>query len=88
MKALTIIIGLIFLAAGVVLIWLWSRPVLELIKGGVALGLVFTGLGALIIGISEIKSAAEEKRLAAEISPAPTSGQQPGAKAEGEKPGS
>lgn len=70
------------------LIWVWRDPVIWFVKGGVAIALVFTGLGALIIGISEIKSAAEERRLAAEISPAAASGQQPEAKAEGEKTGS
>jgi predicted membrane-bound spermidine synthase len=88
LKALTIILGLIFLAAGIVLIWVWRHPVLSFVKGGVAIALVFAGLGALIIGISEIKSAAEEKRLAAEVSPAASSGQQPEPKAEGEKTGS
>ena len=68
MKALTIIVGLIFLVGGVALgVWPWREAAWVVIQGGIVVGLVLVGLGALMIGISEIRSAAEEKRMAAEL---------------------
>ena len=68
MKALTIIVGLILLVVGIIL---WIGPLREaawsVFWGGIVIGLILVGLGALMIGISEIRSAAEEKRLSAEL---------------------
>jgi ABC-type multidrug transport system permease subunit len=82
-KAVTIIVGLIFLVGGI-LLWVkvWPEDVLTVIKGGVVVSLILIGLGALMIGISEIRSAAEEKRMAAELAAStppqePPSGQTP-----------
>ncbi|UCH33433.1 MAG: hypothetical protein JSV65_12735 [Armatimonadota bacterium] len=70
-KALIILIGLIFIALGVWGIVAWGAAVLIAIKAMVALGFVVVGLGMLAFGISEIRSAAEERRLAAEAEATP-----------------
>lgn len=90
MKAVTIIVGLIFLVGGILLwVFVWPTDVLTVIKGGVVVGLILIGLGALMIGISEIRSAAEEKRMAAELAAStppqePASGQSPGQPGKGQ----
>jgi hypothetical protein len=67
-KVVTILVGLIFLAGGICLwIWVWPADVLTVIKGAIVLGLLLVGLGALMIGISEIRSAAEEARMTQEL---------------------
>ena len=79
MKVLTIIIGLVLIAGGILLVNRWPEEVLVLIKGVVALGLILVGLGAFFFGISEIRSAAEETRAAAQAPPPPPApeGQKP-----------
>jgi hypothetical protein len=78
-KVLTIIIGLILIAAGILLVYRWPDEVLYLLKAGVALGLILVGLGAVFFGMSEIRSAAEEARATAEAPPppAPSQGDKP-----------
>ena len=70
-KAIIILIGLVFIALGVWGIAAWPDAVLFFIKAMVALGLIIVGLGMLAFGISEIRSAAEERRLAAEVEATP-----------------
>lgn len=70
-KALIILLGLIAIGLGIWGIVAWSDAVLIAIKAMVALGLVVIGLGMLAFGISEIRSAAEERRLAAEVEATP-----------------
>lgn len=79
MKVVTILVGLIFLAGGIAL---WVGPLREatwtVVLGGIVVGLLLVGLGALMIGISEIKSASEERRMAQELAAsAQPSAQQP-----------
>lgn len=77
-KALIIIFGLIFVAAGAWAISAWHEIVVAFIGACVALGLVVLGLGMLAFGWSEIRSAQEERRLAAEVDatpPIPQAGQ-------------
>jgi len=86
-KALIILLGLIFIAIGIWLIYLWPNAVLAVIEAAVALGFVIVGLGMLAFGISEIRSAAEERRLAAEAEatpPPPPVSQPPSGTKEGE----
>ena len=79
MKAVTILVGLIFLIGGILLIFPWKAAVWTVVQGGIVVGLILVGLGALMIGISEIRSAAEEKRMAAELTAsAPQQGQSGG----------
>jgi hypothetical protein len=70
-RVLTIIIGLVLIAGGILLVYRWPDEVLFLIKGAVALGLIFVGLGAFFFGMSEIRSAGEEARAAAQAPPPP-----------------
>ena len=78
MKALTIIVGLILLVVGILL---WIGPLRAqawtAVLGGIVVGLILVGLGALMIGISEIRSAAEEKRLTAELAASAPQQEQP-----------
>lgn len=68
MKVVTILLGLIFLAGGIAL---WVGPLRAqtwtVVWGGIVVGLLLVGLGALMIGISEIRSASEERRMAQEL---------------------
>ena len=43
-KILKIIIGLVLIALGIYLIWLWWGDVLALIRGGLGLTLILAGL--------------------------------------------
>ena len=70
-KALIILLGLVFVAIGIWLIILWHAQVAYVIAAMIALGFVIVGLGMLAFGVSEIRSAAEERRLAAEAEATP-----------------
>lgn len=70
-KVIIILLGIVFVAAGGFFIYLWQGPVLAFIEAMFALSLVMIGLGLLAFGISEIRSAAEERRLAAEVEATP-----------------
>jgi uncharacterized membrane protein HdeD (DUF308 family) len=67
-KVVTILVGLVFLAGGIAL---WIGPLHQetwtVVWGGIVVGLLLVGLGALMIGISEIRSASEERRMAQEL---------------------
>ena len=91
MKAVTILVGLIFLIVGIAIIALvpgWRAAVWTVIQGGIVVGLILVGLGALMIGISEIRSAAEEKRMAAELAASAPPQQQPPGGGSGQSTGS
>lgn len=63
-KYLAIILGLIAMAAGVVLvIFVWWREFYELVFGCIPPLLFFGGLIAVIAGISSIKDAIRTKKL-------------------------
>jgi predicted tellurium resistance membrane protein TerC len=62
-KFLAIVGGLIAMAAGVWLVIVWWRPFYELVLGCIPPVLFFSGLIALIAGISSIKDAARTKKL-------------------------
>jgi len=70
-KAFIILFGLILIALGVWGIVAWWPEVLIVIKAMLVLCAVLLGLGMLAFGISEIRSAAEERRLAAEVEATP-----------------
>ncbi|HUT75627.1 MAG TPA: hypothetical protein VM221_12435 [Armatimonadota bacterium] len=70
-KALIILLGIIFLVLGIVLIVTWWDEAKYVIGTAIALTLVLIGLGMLAFGISEIRSAQEEQRLAAEAEATP-----------------
>jgi hypothetical protein len=66
-KYLAVLVGLIAMAAGVILVILvWWREFRELVFGFIPPILFFGGLIALIAGISSIKDAQRTKKLEAE----------------------
>ena len=66
-NVLAILLGLICIAGGGWLIYVWWGPLLEFLKGFVGIFLVFLGLLIAAIGITELRSAAEERRLREEL---------------------
>ena len=58
------LLGLIFIAAGALLVWLWPAEFVIALKGALILSLFFWGLIAFLIGLSRRKSKrAYEKAL-------------------------
>ena len=63
-KFLSILLGLVAMAGGVVLvIFVWTQEFLDLVFGCIPPILFFGGLIALVAGISSIKDAARTKSL-------------------------
>jgi len=61
-----LLVGLIFLAAGIVGIWFWWLSILVVIQGSLPLIAVLFGLAAIAVGFSSIRdkaaSAQEEEK--------------------------
>ena len=70
-RYISIVLGLILLALGVAGIIVWAQMVVQFILAILALGLVLIGLVAVAFGLSELRSAAEERRITGEESAAP-----------------
>ncbi|MGB9797092.1 MAG: hypothetical protein ACPLSK_00545 [bacterium] len=66
-NVLAILLGLICIAGGGWLLYAWWTPFVYFLKGFVGIFLIFLGLLIAAIGITEIRSAAEEKRLREEL---------------------
>lgn len=64
---LAILLGIICIAGGGWLIYVWLAPFVEFLKGFVGIFLVFLGLLITAIGVTELRSAAEERRLREEL---------------------
>jgi len=64
---LAIVLGLIFIIGGGWLIYIWFTPFVFFLEGFVGIFLVLLGLLVAAIGITELRSAAEEKRLREEL---------------------
>jgi len=62
-KILAILGGLIAMAGGGYLLYLWWVPFKIVLKGVVPIVLIFGGLIALIAGISSMRDAARTKKL-------------------------
>ncbi|MBM3297401.1 MAG: hypothetical protein FJY83_07350 [Candidatus Aminicenantes bacterium] len=62
-KILAILGGLIAMAGGGYLLYLWWQPFKDVLKGVVPVVLIFGGLIALIAGISSLRDAARTKKL-------------------------
>lgn len=62
-KFLAILGGLIAMAGGGYLLYLWWGPFKAVLKGVVPVVLIFGGLIALIAGISSMRDAARTKKL-------------------------
>jgi vacuolar-type H+-ATPase subunit I/STV1 len=62
-KVLSILIGLILIAVGIVLIVAgetWRAAVLVFVQGGIVIMLLIVGLGIFVFGLSELRAGAEE----------------------------
>jgi membrane protein involved in colicin uptake len=71
-KWIAILLGIILLALGVWGIIVWaSEYVWPFVAAALVIGAVIIGLGAIAFGYSEIRSAAEERKIA-EAAPPPT----------------
>jgi predicted tellurium resistance membrane protein TerC len=66
-NVLAILLGLICIAGGGWLIYFWWGPLVYFLKGFVGIFLVLLGLLIAAIGITELRSAAEERRLREEL---------------------
>jgi len=72
-KVLSILIGLILIAVGVVLIVVsetWREAFFVFVQGGVVIMLLIVGLGIFVFGLSELRAGAEEPPIV-EPPPAP-----------------
>ncbi len=72
-KVLSILIGLILIAVGVVLIAVaetWRAAVIVFVQGGIVIMLLIVGLGIFVFGLSELRAGAEEPPIV-EPPPAP-----------------
>ncbi len=72
-KVLSILIGLILIAVGIVLIVVgetWRAAVLVFVQGGIVIMLLIVGLGIFVFGLSELRAGAEEPPVV-EPPPAP-----------------
>jgi hypothetical protein len=71
-KWIAILLGLVLLALGVWGIWVWWYDMVwPFIAGGLVVTAIIVGLGAIAFGISEARSAAEERKLAEPVAPTP-----------------
>ena len=61
-KVLSIIIGILVAAAGVILVIRWSYELLFVLRGAIPAILIFGGIIALIAGISELKDTLKSKK--------------------------
>lgn len=61
-KVLSIIIGALVAAAGVILVICWWYELLFVLRGAVPAILIFGGVIALIAGISELKDTLKSKK--------------------------
>lgn len=64
---LAILLGLICIVGGGWLIYVWLTPFVYFLKGFVGIFLVLLGLLIAAIGVTELRSAAEERRLREEL---------------------
>lgn len=64
---LAILLGIICIAGGGWLIYVWLTPFVYFLKGFVGIFLVLLGLLIAAIGVTELRSAAEERRLREEL---------------------
>jgi Na+-transporting methylmalonyl-CoA/oxaloacetate decarboxylase gamma subunit len=66
-NVLAILLGLICIAGGGWLIKVWGAQVIAFLEGFVGIFLILLGLLIAAIGITELRSAAEERRLREEL---------------------
>lgn len=70
-KWIAILLGLILIALGVWGIIEWREDVWKFVKAGLVVAAIIVGMGAFAFGWSEIRSAAEERKLAEPVAPTP-----------------
>ena len=61
-KVLSIVVGILVAAAGVILVIRWSYELLFVLRGTIPAILIFGGVIALIAGISELKDTLKSKK--------------------------
>jgi len=72
-KWIAILLGIILVALGVwgIIVWRYDY-IWPFVAAGLAIGAVIVGLGAIAFGVSEVRSAAEERKIAESAPPAST----------------
>jgi len=80
-KWISILLGLVLIVLGIWGIFADLETVWKFVYAGLVILAILVGLGALMFGISEVRSAAEERRVAEPTAPppppaAPTGGEQ------------
>jgi hypothetical protein len=86
-KWIAILLGVVLLALGVWGIWAWWYDIVwPFIAGGLVVMAIIVGLGAIAFGVSEVRSAAEERKLAEPVAPTAPPTAPPAAPGGGEPP--
>jgi len=71
-KWISILLGLILIALGIWgIVERWWEYVWPFVYAGLVVMAILVGLGALVFGISEVRSAAEERRVTEPVAPPP-----------------
>jgi len=77
-KWISILLGLILIALGIWGVLADLPRVWDFVYAGLVILCILVGLGALMFGISEVRSAAEERRVAEPAAPPPPPAAPPG----------